>query len=67
MPGLVADKGRVLFSTSPAIAARRVVCRAARAAGSIGVVPVRGGVRAAARVDRLAVSVLAREIGRAHV
>jgi len=63
MPVLVADKGRLLFSTSPAIAARRVGCRAARAAGSIGVVPVRGGVRAAARVDRLAVSELARVAG----
>lgn len=60
MPGLLADKGRVLVSTSPAIAARRVGCRAARVSGLAGVVPARGGVRPAARVGRLSVSELAR-------
>jgi len=60
MPVLIADKGRLLFSTSPVVAVRRVGCRAARAAGAVGVVTIRGGVRPAARVERLAVSVLAR-------
>ena len=60
MPVMVADKGRLLFSTSPVVAVRRVGCRAARAAGAVGVVTIRGGVRPAARVERLAVSVLAR-------